>query len=194
MIEKTGTFSDSDNSLWFVKIVALSIVLELFMRYFRLPFFPIWLPLFFQRDDKVQMAPYFMLIYAIFSCFILYLLFGVTALDFSLTFLCLVPFIYYQSFWLKKLLKGWRLPLVLTPVWIIFSMILGNFPTGSISFEVLFTAVSIRIVYFEEVAGILSRLLILTMSYSIYPLTVKVLNLTMSIYHSLQANQIRNRA
>ncbi len=156
-------------------IMAISLLLELFMRYFRLPFFPIWLPLFFQRDGKAQITFYFMLIYVVFSCLILYLLFGTTSLDFSLIFLCLVPLIYCRSHWLKALLKGWRLPLTVTPVWIMFSMIFGNFPTGSISFEVFLTAVSIRIVYFEDIAGILSRLLLLTFSYAIYPLTVYIL-------------------
>ncbi len=175
MTGKIRTFFDSEKR--FVQIVILSILLELFMRYFRLPFFPLWLPLFFQRDDKAQIALYFLFIYAIFSAVMLYLWFGATALDFSLTLCSFVLLIHSQnkSPWLEKWLKGWRLPVILTPVWIIFSMMLGNFPTGSIPFEVFFTAVSIRMVYVEEAAGILSRLLLLMLSYAIYPITVKVI-------------------
>ncbi len=177
MNDKTATFSTLDDDKWLVKIVAISLLLEVFMRYFRLPFFPLWLPFFFQMNDKLQIAPHLMFVYAIFSCIVLYVFFGASSLDFSLTFLFLVPLIYQQQNpSLNKLLKGWRLPLVLTPIWLFFSILFGNFPTGSISFEVFFTAISMRLVPVEEIAGILSRLMLLTLSYAIYPLSVYILN------------------
>jgi hypothetical protein len=177
MIDKTATFNTLDDEKWLVKIVAISLLLELLMRYFRLPFFPLWLPFFFQVNGKLQIAPHFMFVYAIFSCLFLYVFFGATSLDFSLTFLFLVPVIYQQQNpLLNRFLKGWRLPVVLTPIWVVFSILFGNFPTGSISFEVFFTAISMRLVPVEEVAGILSRLLLLTLSYAIYPLSVYILN------------------
>jgi hypothetical protein len=176
MIDKTATFETLDEEKWLVKIVVVSLLLELLMRYFRLPFFPLWLPFFFQVNGKLQIAPHFMLVYAIFSCIFLYVFLGASSLDFSLSFFLLVPLIYHHNPLLNRFLKGWRLPVVLTPVWVVFSILFGNFPTGSISFEVFFSAISMRLVPVEEVAGILSRLMLLTLSYAIYPLSVYIIN------------------
>ena len=153
--------------IWQITItISLSLLLELIMRIYRLPFFPIWIPLILLIESNRSIDWIILLGYGLLLLLAVTLYFGIESLDFSLSLLI-------TSLLYSRLIKRNLLYLLITAssLWYIFSWVVGNLPTGSFYFEIFFTALFTRIAYYEYLSAFLSRLFLVGLTLSlVYPI------------------------
>ncbi|MDH4128596.1 MAG: hypothetical protein OEV44_07590 [Spirochaetota bacterium] len=173
-------------------VLLICLILEVIVRYFRLPIFPIWFPIFLWKDEIISFNIKIIVLYSIIAGLIIFLY--LNTLDFTITFFCLLMISFFQikNKLIRKIIKGWILPIIVTFTWLVLSIVFGNYPTGSFSFEIFFTAVFVRLTGSEYIAGTLSRFVIILLTYLIYlPIKhiIKKLNLKLNL-HLMQLSLI----
>ncbi len=139
------------------------------MRYFRLPFFPMAIPLFlffrFRLNKYLVFAIVFAILFYAFEIYvfdsrILIFLFSMTA-----------PMFVFSK---KMKYRGLFYILVSSVLWSAISVAFGYFPYGEFPFEIFFASVFTSVSNNEWVAGYLSRVLLISINLPLFLLSLGI--------------------